>query len=562
MDNITYFYPQREEAALKEVNLAVEEGELVLVMGESGSGKSTLLRVIAGIIPEFYGGKYQGEVYIDGKKLRSMKNRERAGKIGFLFQNPENQLFTSRVEKELVFAMENLGLAKEEMQKRVAETADFFGLSSCLKSRVAELSGGMKQKLALASLAALKPEILVLDEPLSQLDPKAAEEILNLVLRLNQEYGITVIMAEQRLDRCLPLADRIIVMEKGKIVYDEGEGKGERGLFLREKEGLLPSLPRIFARLGEKELPFTVKEARKWINKLDDGIDMGMGNVRDKAGENSKSENLLAVKGVWFSYSGKEEVLRSMDFTVQEGDIWAVMGENGAGKTTLLKVMAGILPPSQGRVFYRGQDVRLMKQGEIARRVSLVPQNPDDYFFLPTVREEVEFNLKQAKREEKGEEILAEFQLLPYAECNPRDLSMGEKQRLLLAAVCALNPEVILLDEPTRGLDYQAKEELGSWLKRWSREGKGIVMVSHDVEFAAEYGDRALLLFNGEIAAKGSKYEVMEGALFYSPPVNRLFAGKVPYVLTGEEGYQVLRRLKERWEKGRANMEEKGANLA
>lgn len=545
VDNITYFYPQRKEAALKGINLSVREGELVLVIGESGSGKSTLLKIMSGIIPEFYRGEYSGEVYIDGKRLMAMKSRERAQKIGFLFQNPENQIFTSRVEKELVFALENLGFSKYFMRKRMAEAADFFNLSSYLDSQTAELSGGMKQKLALASLIALKPEILLLDEPLAQLDPQSAEEIINLVMRLNEEYNITVVMSEQRLDRCLALADRIVVMEKGRIIYDGNRDSGE--VFKGGRETLLPSLPRLFARLGEKELPFTVKEARRRLSgyRFDTIGEKEVKRGREK-GEGENKEALLEVKDLWFSYPEREEVLKNIDFKVCQGDIWMVMGENGAGKTTLLKVMAGILKPGKGKVILKGKDLRTMATGEIARQVSLLPQNPDDYFFLPTVREEVRFNLKQAGREkEDADEILREFGLLSCADCNPRDLSMGEKQKLLLAAVYALNPEVILLDEPTRGLDYRGKERLGFWIRKWSEEGKAAVIVSHDVEFAAEYGEYVLFLFNGETAASGSKYEVMEGALFYSPPVNRLFEGKVPGVLTVEEGYQILKKAKE-----------------
>lgn len=549
MADLTYFYPQRREAALKGVNLAIGEGELVLVIGESGSGKSTLLRAMSGIIPEFYGGNYLGEVYIDGQKLRGMKNRERARKIGFLFQNPENQLFTFRVEKELVFALENLKFPRDLMQKKIAETAGFFGLSSSLNGQVAQLSGGMKQKLALASLVALKPEILILDEPLSQLDPQAAEEILNLVLKLNEEYNITVVMAEQRLEKCLPLADRIVVMEEGKIVGDRPGREGLSQVFQDKRQHLLPSLPRLFARWGEEELPFTVKEARSRLDRYGWGKEAYKIECKGEVKQEDQ-EVLFALKGLWFSYPEGEEVLKNVDFKIQKGDIWAVMGENVAGKTTLLKIMAGILKPGKGKVFWKERDLKTMRREEIARKISLVPQNPDDYFFLPTLEEEVSFNLKQAgRREEEKDEILKEFGLLSYAGYNPRDLSMGEKQRLLLAAILALDPDIILLDEPTRGLDYPGKEKLGEWIKNWSRQGKAVVMVSHDVEFAAEYGDKVLLLFNGQIAAMGSKYEVMDGALFYSPPVNRLFAGKVEKVLTLDEGYQILKKGKEGREK-------------
>lgn len=535
--NLTYSYPGGKEPALSGVNLSVKEGEFVLVIGESGSGKSTLLKWMSGIIPEFCGGEYSGEVYIDGIKLRQMKKRERVGKIGFLFQNPENQLFTSRVEKELVFALENLGFSKNLMRKRVAETANFFNLSSYLNARVAELSGGMKQKLALASLMAMQPEVLILDEPLSQLDPEAAEEILYLLLRLNEENGITIVMAEQRLERCLAIADRIVVMDKGKIVFTGGCRREIGEVLGREKFFLLPPLSRLFARMGEEEIPFTVKEARSLLHKYD----VKEGFLRGKQ-EEKNSEILLEVKGLWYSYPEGKEVLVNIDFAVCAGNIWLIMGENGAGKTTLLKAMAGLLKPGRGKISCKGIDLRGMKVKDIARKVSYVPQNPDDYFFLPSVREEISFNLRQAGRcEEEAGEIMAEFGLLPCALSNPRDLSMGEKQRLILAAVSALNPDIILLDEPTRGLDYRSKEKLGEWLKSWVQKGKAAVIVSHDVEFAAEYGDKVMLLFNGEIAAKGSKYEIMDNSLFYSPAINRVFRSKGEKVLSYNEAYQIIK---------------------
>ncbi|SHH11807.1 energy-coupling factor transport system ATP-binding protein [Thermosyntropha lipolytica DSM 11003] len=537
IENLTYCYPGREEPALKGINLILGEGEFVLLIGESGSGKSTLLKVLSGLIPDFYGGSYEGEVYIDGLKLRRMRNRERARKLGFLGQNPENQLFTARVEKELVLAMENLGFTRELMRKRVAETAGFFNLTPYLKSKVAWLSGGMKQKLALASLTALGPEVLLLDEPLSQLDPQSAEEILNLLVRLNQEYGITVVMAEQRLEKCLSLADRVVWMEKGEI---RGEGTPEElGSFWgRDKLFLLPSLPRLFALMGEKKLPLTVKEGRKHLAAYE-----VLQGGRQEGEHGQRREAVLQVKGLWYAYPPGKEVLKNLNFTVYEHDIWIIMGENGAGKTTLLKVLSGLLPASRGKVLFRGEDLRDLPLKEKSRRIAYIPQNPDDYFFLPTVREEVIFNLEQTgKNKEEADSLLEQFGLASYHAFNPRDLSMGEKQRLLLACVAALEPEILLMDEPTRGLDYKGKERLGRWLKDWGAKGKAALIVSHDVEFAAEYGEKVMLLFDGEIAAQGSKYQVMDNSLFYSPDINRLFASRGGGILTCEEACAVLSR--------------------
>ncbi|MBO8159871.1 ABC transporter ATP-binding protein [Thermosyntropha sp.] len=543
ISSLTYTYPEKEEPALKDIDLEIKEGEFVLLIGENGSGKSSLLRAIAGIIPDFYRGDYKGEVYIDNLKVRKMKPKEKAGKIGFLGQDPESQIFMTKVEKELVFGMENILLPLPVMRRRVAETAAFLNLGEYIHESVDKLSGGMKQRLALAAVMAMQPEVLLLDEPTSQLDPASAEEIFNILKRLNEENGITVVLAEQRLERCLHLADRIIVMDEGKISYISSD-KNEWGAWMAENKAfLLPPLLKLFSRLPFEKIPFTVKEGRSLIADLPIKCvflkEMGI------RGKNACSP-VLEMDKVWFTYSGGREVLKNISLKVFPGEFWAVFGENGAGKTTLLKNIAGLLKPQRGRICIKGENIQFMKASEIARKAGYLPQNPDDYLFLPTVEEEILFSLENTEnKEEKTSQLIEKFNLEPYAAVNPRDLSMGERQKTALASILALNPDLLLLDEPTRGLDYLAKEDLGKCLKMLCRESKSILMVSHDIEFAAEYADKVLIMFEGEIAAAGSKYEIMNNALFYSPQINRLLSGRVDRVVTLEEGDKVIRAFLE-----------------
>ncbi len=550
VQDLSYYYPETIKPALNKINLDIPEGQFIIIVGNSGSGKSTLLRAISGLAPGFYNGNLQGKIFLDGTDTAQMSRNQLVQEVGIVFQNPESQLVMMNVEQEIVFGMENLGLPDKLMKRRVMEMSSSLGLSPHLPSSVAELSGGQKQKVALAGVLAMHPGILLLDEPTSQLDPVAAEELLNIVRRLNEDNGTTIIMIEQRLERCCHLADRILVMENGGISADLRAGNKTGGIWMQKAPvSYLPPLPRLFASAGYKDLPLTVKQGRQIINSyIPQGKETIQGRVyRDKppvAGINNRKD-LVIIKDLWFTYPNTGEVLKNINLTIREGDFISLLGENGAGKTTLLKNINGLLKPGRGKVQVQGKDTRESSIEELALTVAYLSQDPNDYLFMPTVREEIEFTMKNLGLNDDGycDEIIRKFKLGPYSQSNPRDLSTGERQRVALASVLVSKPQLLLLDEPTRGLDYQLKEQLGQLLLEINRQGTAVMIVTHDVDFAAEYSRDICLMFDGGVIEKGSKYQVLQHSTFYSPQVGKLFDNIVNDVITVDEGIRVLLKL-------------------
>lgn len=566
--DLTYYYPDATLPALNKLNLSIEEGEFVLLLGGSGSGKSSLAKAIAGLIPDFYGGKFGGEVCIDGKSLHKMSRKEIVRKVGMVFQDPENQLVMTGVEREIVFGMENLGLANSLMQRRYVEVREALSLSTITEQSVPELSGGQKQKIVLASILAMQPSILILDEPTSQLDPVAGEEILTIIRRLNEENGITVILIEQRLERCFHLADRFVVMEKGRIVYQHQDGRRLARWAAAGGSPFLPPLSKIFAFAGQWEIPLTVKEGRKIIRSVIAGNESAMDELKQKRpasekiraaspgnsiemrdnGDNGTAQNLptfLEVNNIWYNYENGNEALKNVSFKVNPGAFLAIMGENAAGKTTLLKSIRGFLKPGRGDIKIWNRNVQGYSAAELARTVAYLSQNPNDYLFMPTVREELMFTRKNLKLKNDGtiDQLLEKLQLGRYALLNPRDLSSGERQRVALAAVLAAEPQLIMLDEPTRGLDYELKKVLGEILLERQKEGLTIFLVTHDVEFAAEYARDVMLMSQGMIVVRGPREEILSCSAFYSPQVSKLFYNYQTGIVTQKDGERALKEL-------------------
>jgi len=542
--DLTYYYPDTQKPALEKINLEIPEGQFVLVVGGSGSGKSSLVRAVAGLIPKFYGGNFEGQVYIGGKEIRQLDRRSLSQRVGILFQDPENQLVMNNVEHELAFGLENLGLPNSLMKRRVMETAGALALTEYLHSLIPELSGGQKQKVALASVLAMQPDILLLDEPTSQLDPVSGEEILTIVRRLNEENGITVVLIEQRLERCFHLADRILVMEEGRIVCDSHNPQAMAHWAAENCRSLMPPLVRLFASAGYPEIPLTVKEGRKILKSLCPAT-LKPAALAGKLIQAKKEEPLVDIKGLWFTYPNGKEALKNITLKIKQGDFSVLMGESGAGKTTLLKIINGLLKPSRGQVKIMGRDIQKLSIEELAPVVAYLPQNPNDYLFLPTVKEELAFNLNNLGFADSGiiEEILERLHLNSCAEANPRDLSTGERQRAALACVMAARPKLLLLDEPTRGLDYLLKEELGEILLQLQAQGTTIFVVTHDVEFAAQYANEITLMAGGAVIASGKKQEILTGSTFYSPQISRLFHNIVDGIVTFEQGIDALSRM-------------------
>lgn len=548
IEDLNYFYPEKKEPALEKINLTIPEGQFVVIVGGSGSGKSTLIRAIAGLVPEFYGGIYSGKIYVDNTELRQMDRRSQVQKVGMVFQDPESQLVMTNVEHEVAFGLENLGLPNSLMKRRVMEVTSALVLSDYLHSFTPELSGGQKQKVALASVLAMQPEVLILDEPTSQLDPIAGEEILTMIRRLNEENGITVVLVEQRLERCFHLADRILVMDEGKIVYDHHAPDAMAHWSVKNNTPFIPPLAKLFASVGCPEIPVTVKQGRKLLksyNTFAKADKKAIDIQKTKEVEQNKDQCIIDISNLWFSYPNGKEILKNINLKVYPGDFMILMGENGAGKTTLLKNINGLLKPSRGQIKILNENTKKKSVEELATMVGYLSQNPNDYLFMPTVIEEVNFTLDKLGINDDGicNEVLNRLMILGYKESNPRDLSSGERQRVAMASLLVTRPKVLLLDEPTRGLDYGLKEKLGEILLELRATGTAILMITHDVEFAAEYAEDIVLMAGGSIVAQGGKQEMLTNSTFYSPQVSKLFHNIVDDVVTISQAQKVLKKI-------------------
>jgi energy-coupling factor transporter ATP-binding protein EcfA2 len=533
----SFSYNGAERPALNRINLTIEDGQFVLITGASGGGKSTLCRCFNGLVPHFYGGRISGRAEVQGRDILKTPPKELATKVGMVFQDPENQLVTTDVEREIAFGLENLGYPKNLIARRIEEALDTAGIAHLRFARNQELSGGEKQKVAIASVLALHPEILVLDEPTSELDPQSAEEVLRLLERLNDELGLTVILIEQRLDRVVHLVDRMLVMGKGQIIADgtpkevmggdiDGLGIGLPPVIRLMRELRLPPVLRQIQELRGKGLylnglPLTVKDARLQLQKV-------LKNVRpaEFADAGASSKTVLSADKLWFSY-GERAVLRNINLDIDRGEFIAIMGRNASGKTTLVKQFNGLLKPTRGKVRLEGFDTSKSTAAELSRRVGYVFQNPNDHLFADTVEDEIAFSLRNRGAEEAEiakavENMLSEFELTRYRKSYPRNLSGGEKQRVALASVLVGQPEIIVLDEPTRGMDYLLKKKLINYLDDYRRRGNTVIMVSHDVETIADCAQRVVLLSEGRVVVEGDKREVLAKALLFSPQINRL----------------------------------------
>ncbi len=532
IEDLTFYYSDTTRPALKDVSLRVRDGEFVLLTGPSAGGKSSLCRCLNGLIPHFYGGTISGRVTVAGLDTLESSTRELAGRVGFVFQDPENQLVSMDVEREVAFGLENLGFPRDLIAKRLEESLDTLGIASLRRRALSELSGGEKQKVAIASVLALHPSVLILDEPTSELDPKGAEEVLSVVTRLNHELGLTVILVEHRLDRVLQYADRLIVIDGGEITLD---GRVSDVLTDRYQEldslGVgIPPLIRLFQELRKRDaaidrVPLTVKEGRAMLEKLLEKH----APLTDSGGEprGAGGENLIEARNLWYAYPNGLTALKDVRLEIRGGEFVAIMGRNASGKTTLAKHFNRLLVPTKGRIRVAGSDTREATIAQLARKVGFVFQNPNDHLFADTVYEEITFTLKTLgfDNEEiahRTTEALEMFHLGELKGCYPRSLSGGEKQRVALASVLAAGPGILILDEPTRGLEYRLKVELMRFLKDYCSRGNAVVLVSHDVEIVAEYAQRVILLSEGRVVVDGEKHEVLSQALLFSPQINRL----------------------------------------
>jgi len=528
-EHASFTYPNALAAALVDVSLEIAPGEFALVIGPSGSGKSTFLRCVNGLVPHFSGGRFAGRVIVDGLDTRMHAPSDLAAHAGFVFQEPEAQFVTERVEDELAFGMENLGVPPLTLRKRVEEALDLLGIAALRDRPVASLSGGEKQRVAIASALALQPHILLLDEPTSQLDPLAAEEVLAALDRLNDDLGLTIVLSEHRLERVIQHADRVIVMNAGSppIVGSPRE--------VMARIELTPPVTALGKALNWQPLPLTVKEGRRFvIPRITSNLQPPTSNLQPP------TSAVLELRRVSHAY-GEHTALREVSLAVNAGEFVAVMGRNGSGKTTLLKCAVGLIKPKSGEVRVRGQAIRDRRVEDVAAQVGYVPQNPGALLFADTLRDELRFTLKNHGLDDgqtASSDVLAALGLDRLAEAYPRDLSTGERQRAALASIFVARPSILLLDEPTRGLDYLNKQRLIETLKGWQRQGTAIVMATHDVELVARAADRVALMAEGEIVVDGSPRAVLGESAIFSTQINKLFAGAG--LLTVEDAIETM----------------------
>ena len=550
VDNLSFSYPSSDKLALDSVSLSIPESEFVVLCGKSGCGKSTLLRHLKKSMSP-YGNKF-GSVCFDGKEIDEMNDRDAASKIGYVQQNPDNQLVTDKVWHELAFGLESLGYSNSVIKRRVAEMASYFGIQTWFRKSVSELSGGQKQLLNLASVMAMQPEVLILDEPASQLDPIAARDFLSTVHRLNRELGVTIVISEHRLEEIFPLADRAIVMDEGRIIANarpsevaiQLAGNGDDESAHPMYYGMPPVMklfPKELVR-WQDSLPMTLREGRILMEKLfENGTltlkEAGVQKLAEEKEANS-GKSVIKLKNLYFRYAkNADDVLRGLNLEIEEGKLHCLLGGNGSGKSTTLKAICEIIKPQSGKV-------------KIADncRAAMVPQNPQALFTEISCEEEVLEGLCYQKLEieekvQRTEEMLKLMEIEHLRKANPYDLSGGEQQRLALAKVMVSNPDILLLDEPTKGLDPFFKQTLGRILRRLCKENKTIFMVSHDIEFCAEFGDRCSMFFDGEIATSGSAKEFFSGNNFSTTVENKLTRKWCEGIITGEEARTWIRSL-------------------
>lgn len=563
IEQLTFAYPGADRRALDGVSLEIEQGSYIVICGKSGCGKTTLLRHLKSVLTPH--GERTGRVLFEGVPLEEVSQRDQSAKIGFVMQNPDAQIVTDKVWHELAFGLESLGCDKDSMRFRVAEMASYFGIESWFHKDVRDLSGGQKQLLNLASIMAMRPSALILDEPTSQLDPIAASDFLNTVRKINLELGVTVILTEHRLEEVFACADKVVVMDRGEIVSFGSPLRVARELHASGNDMMaaLPAPLRIFygveaARevgLGKAspdkaspekaespDAPLTVREGRRWLSRVASGDCAQRDAIPADAPLDAVEHPVLSLKEVWFRYDRDlPDVLRGASLDVAPGSILAIMGSNGAGKSTLLRVACGISKPYRGTVRVFGRKLKDWKAGSLFDGcLALLPQDPQNLFVKKTVREDLaemlaSSRLPEADRALRIERVVDVTDIGGVLDSHPFDLSGGEQQRAALAKVLLTEPKILLLDEPTKGIDAFFKRQLASVLDDLKRDGVAIVMVSHDIEFCARHADAVAMMFDGEIIAESTPRTFFSSNSFYTTAANRMSRHVFPRAITDED---------------------------
>jgi energy-coupling factor transport system ATP-binding protein len=536
-DNFSYTYPNATQPAVRNVSIQLRPSSFTLVVGKSGAGKSTFLRCINGLVPHFTGGHVEGRLRVFDLDPIAVGPQTMSQQVGFVLQDPEAQFVMDTVEDEIAFALENAALPRPDMRLRVEETLDLLDLEPLRNRKLETLSGGERQRVAIASVLALRPRLLILDEPTSQLDPKSAEDVLNALTRLNSDLGLTILLSEHRLERVLPFVDAIIELAQSD---DAARDSNARIGSPREMLASLDWVPPVTALAKELRwhpLPVTVKEGRafsvEWMRTQTT-------SEVDSRSKTISAQPLIELSQIEAAYD-QQNVLKNVSLNVNAGEVVVVLGRNGSGKTTLLKCMVGLHKPKRGEIRIEGKNISHQTTSQICKHIGYLPQDPNVLLFSDTAYDELALTLRNHREsvsESRVLEMLTALGLSDKAKTYPRDLSSGERQRVAFGAIAITMPKALLLDEPTRGLDYAAKKTLVSMLRKWQTAGTAIVLVTHDVEFAAEIATQVVVLSHGEVISEGDPKNVLGTSPIFAPQIARLFPGAgwltVKDVLTGQ----------------------------
>ena len=539
--DLTFSYPNKENFALQNVNLSINSGDFVVVCGQSGSGKTTLLRMLKKEIAPH--GEKQGAVYYKGEDVEKLDDKISAQKIGFVFQKPDQQIVTDKVWHELAFGLESLGYDSDYIRLRVGEMANYFGITSLFRKKTTELSGGQKQLMNLASVMAMSPDVIILDEPTSQLDPITANDFITTLKKINDELGLTVIIIEHRLQEVFPIADKVAVMEDGKVIcYDTPRNVCEKLSNHPMSQGF-PSAVRIWQKSGGKgNCPLTVKEGRNFINSNFSERKLPLRNTIPN------TEDIITLKDVFFRYEkGGNDILSGTNLSIKKGEHFCILGGNGSGKTTTLKILAGLLKPYRGKVIIDNNKMTKKTTADFNRLgVAMLPQNPESVFLKSRVTDDYTElckikGIEKSDYEDKINSVAEKLGIKDLLENHPYDLSGGEIQKCALGKVLISKPKILLLDEPTKGVDAYSKLSLSKILQEIKSDGVTIITVTHDVEFASIVADRCGLFFDGEVLSSLVPQEFFSKNNFYTTASSRISRDKFANAVTVDDVVSLIK---------------------